>query len=172
LTSVPLQRTFVLALQLPHEIKNLHGFEYVTPSWEQPAEDTRILRGLIPELLSEIRTLPGGRTFTIVIAGAGVVGGVGTRPVPVSVTASGLVAAFVVTVTLADLLPAVAGEKTTFQVQDAEDAKDAPQVFVLMENSVALAPVTRILVIVSGPVPLFVRLTEVGGLEVPSSWLP
>ena len=97
--------------------------------------------------------------LTIVIAGAGVVGGVGTRPVPVSVTASGLEAAFVVTVTLADLLPAVAGENTTFQVQKAEGASDAPQVLVLMENSVELTPVSAMLVMVSVPVPLFVNLT-------------
>jgi hypothetical protein len=101
-----------------------------------------------------------------------VVGGVGTRPVPVSVTASGLVSAFVVTVTLADLLPAVAGENTTFQVQKAEGASEAPQVLVSMENSVALAPVKRMLVIVKVPVPLLVNLTDVGGLEVPLSWFP
>ena len=97
------------------------------------------------------------------------VGGVGTRPVPVSVTASGLVLAFVVTVTLADFPPAVAGENTTFQVQDADGARDAPQVLVLIENSVRFVPVTAMLVIVSVPVPLLVSETEVGGLEVPSS---
>ena len=106
---------------------------------------------------------------TIVIAGAGVFGGVGTRPVPVSVTASGLVSAFVVTVTEADLPPAVTGENTTFQVQDADGANVAPQVFVLIENSVELAPVSAMFVILNVPVPVFVSVTDVGGLEVPSS---
>jgi len=103
------------------------------------------------------------------MAGAGVFGGVGTRPVPVNVTASGLLDAFVVIVTDADLPPAVAGEKTTFQVQDADAARVRPQVFVLIENSVALAPVTRILVIFIVPVPVFVIETELGELDVPSS---
>ncbi len=77
--------------------------------------------------------------------------------------------AFVVTVTLADFPPAVAGENTTFQVQEADGASVAPQVLVLIENSTALVPVTAMLVIVSVPVPVFVNETEVGGLEVPSS---
>ena len=96
-------------------------------------------------------------------------GGVGTRPVPVSVTASGLESALVTIRTEADLPPAVMGEKTTFQLQDAEAASDAPQVLVLSENSLAFVPVKAMLVIVKTPVPLFVNVTEVGGLEVPSS---
>jgi hypothetical protein len=126
------------------------------------------LRGITGPV-AESKTLPAGKILTIVIAGAGVVGGVGTRPVPVSGTASGLEVALVVTVTLADLLPAVAGKNTTFQVQKAEGAREAPQVLVLIENSVEFAPVNTMLVMVSVPVPLLVSLTCVGGLDVPSS---
>ena len=75
----------------------------------------------------------------------------------------------VVTVTAAVLLPTVAGENTTFQVQNAEGANDAPQVLVLMRNSLALAPVTRMLVIVSVALPVFVRRTFVGPLVLPAA---
>jgi len=109
---------------------------------------------------------------TIVMAGAGVFGGVGTRPVPVRVTASGLLNAFVVIVTDADFPPAVAGEKTTFQVQFAADASVAPHVFPLIENSAAFVPVKTMLVIFIVPLPVFVRITADGALEVPLSWLP
>jgi hypothetical protein len=106
---------------------------------------------------------------TIVIAGAGVLGGVGTRPVPVSVTASGLLPALVITVTLADLAPAVTGENTTFQLQEVPGPNVVPQVFVLMENSLALVPVKAMLVIANCPNPVLLIVTFVGALDVPSS---
>jgi hypothetical protein len=110
--------------------------------------------------------------LTIVIAGAGVVGGVGVRPVPVKVTTLGLVVESLVTVTLAELDCTNVGENTTFQVHEAPAASVAPHVFVLMENCVAFVPVTEILAIVSVAAPVLVRLTEVGALVVFWSWLP
>ena len=125
------------------------------------------MRGATVDPVAESTTLPTGKMLTIVIAGAGVVGGVGVRPVPVSVTASGLVEELLTTVTLAELDCTSVGENTTFQVHDAAAASVAPQVLVLIENCDALVPVTEILVIVSVAPPLLVSVTEVGALVVP-----
>ena len=130
--------------------------------------ETSTFRGEIPALPA-INTLPGGRTETTVIAGAVVAGGVGTRPVPVNVTASGLLAALVVTVTLADFPPVVVGEKTTFQEQVPKEASVDPQVLVLIENWLESAPVTAMLVIVKVAPPELVSVTDVGLLDVPLS---
>ena len=139
------------------------------PSCEQPLADTRRFRGVTPPPVAETTTLPGGRIVTIVIAGAGVFGGVGTRPVPVSVTKSGLLPALVITVTLADLAPAVTGENTTFQLQEVLGPNVVPQVFELIENSLALVPVKEILVMFNVPNPVLLIVTFVGELDVPSS---
>jgi hypothetical protein len=167
LTRVPLNRA-VAFLQFPHEIENLQGFWKFTPSCEHPAEEAMAYRGETPIPGAETTTLPGGKIVTIVIAGAGCEGGVGTRPVPVNGKLSGLLDASDVIVTAADLLPAVNGEKTTFQVQ-VPDARTVPQVFPLMENSLAFVPVRVMLEIVSVAVPVLVNTTAVGELEVPSS---
>ncbi len=68
------------------------------------------------------------------MAGAGVDGGVGLLPVPVSGILSGLLVAVLVIVTLAVLLCTKLGENTTFHEQEAETAKVAPQVLVSIEN--------------------------------------
>ena len=53
----------------------------MTPSELQPVGDTRKFRGVTAEGTDRI-ALPGGRAFTMVIAGAGVVGFTGDVPVP------------------------------------------------------------------------------------------
>ena len=168
LTSVPLNRA-VAFLQLPHEIENLHGFWKFTPSCEHPAAEAIAYRGETPIPGAETTTLPGGNIVTIVIAGAGCEGGVGVRPVPVNGKVFGLPDASDAMLTEAVLLPVVTGEKTTFQVQVPDAATVAPQVFPLMENSLAFVPVRVMLEIVSVALPVFVNTTAVGELEVPSS---
>ncbi len=86
-------------------------------------------------------------------------GTAGATPVPLNVTASGLVAALVTNTKLADLAPMLVGAKTTFSVQEPEAAKLAPQVLPLVENWLASGPVKEILVIVSVAVPVFVKTT-------------
>ena len=168
LTSVPLNRA-VAFLQFPHEIENLHGFWKFTPSCEHPNEEAIAYRGETPMPGAETTTLPGGKIVTIVIAGAGCEGGVGVRPVPVSGRVFGLPDASDAMLTEAVLPPTVTGEKTTFQVQVPEAATVAPQVFPLIENSLAFAPVRVMLEIVNVALPVFVKTTAVGELEVPSS---
>lgn len=170
LTKVPLKRA-VAFLQLPHEIENLHGFWKLIPSCEHPDEETIAFRGETPIPGAETTTLPGGRTVTIVIAGAGCDGGVGTRPVPVSGRESGLDCESLTIVIAAVLLPAVCGEKTTDSVQVPLAASVSGGIgqSLLTENSEALAPDGAMLVIVKTPVPVLVSVTNDGGLEVPSS---
>src|SRR5882724_5048374 len=132
------------------------------PSVLQPRGEASTLRGLTEDTFPASTTLPGGRIETIVMAGAGVLGGVGVLPVPVSGKLSGLLDALLITVTLADLLPVVAGENTTFQVQVASDASVAPQVLVLIENSEAFVPVSAMLVIVTDAPPMLRNVTAVG----------
>src|SRR5208282_1478582 len=64
-----------------------------------------------------------------------------------------------------------AGVNVTLIAQLAPAAIELPHVFV-MEKSPALAPVTAMLVMLRARVPLFVRVTDCAGVEVPSNWLP
>ena len=61
---------------------------------------------------------------------------------------------------LADLLPTVTGVNTTFNEQDDEAARLAPQVLPLVENSAAFVPVRLILPIVSVAFPVLVSVTD------------
>lgn len=67
--------------------------------------------------------------------------GAGATAVPLKVILEGAPAALWVMVTAADLAPIVMGEKTTLMVQESP-GKTVPQVFVVIPNSPALAPIS------------------------------
>jgi hypothetical protein len=91
-------------------------------------------------------------------------------PVPVSATVCGLPAALSATLTFAVRVPEAVGVNVTLMEQDAPAATDPPQVLV-SEKSPAFAPVMLTLVTVNVAVPLLVRVTTKGALDVPTVWL-
>lgn len=93
------------------------------------------------------------------------------NPVPVSVMACGEPAALSVIVTLAERLPTASGLKVTEIVQFAPAATLGPQVWV-WAKSPELAPVTKMLVIDKGAVPVLVSVTTCAALVTPTSKLP
>src|ERR1700680_2069077 len=97
----------------------------------------------------------------------------GVTPVPVRVTVCGLLAALSVMVTEAARGPTAAGLNVTLIVQFAPVASvagDLRQVFAVMAKSVGLAPVTAMVVIVRGAVPLSVRVMVCAGEVLPTCW--
>ena len=92
-------------------------------------------------------------------------------PVPVRLTACGLLLALSVTVTFAVRTPVVVGLKLTVMVQLAPAAKLVPQDW-LPVKSPALAPVRAMLVILSAVLPGLVRVAVCEALVVPTTWLP
>jgi len=91
-------------------------------------------------------------------------------PVPVSPTVCGLPAALSVMVKVPVRVPAAVGVKVTLIMQFALAASIAgsvPQVFVS-----AKSPEVPIVLIVRGPVPVFVSVTVCAELGVFSNWLP
>jgi hypothetical protein len=99
-------------------------------------------------------------------------GTAGATPVPVKGTLSGLEVALVLNCKLAVLLPTVVGVKTTFNEQEADAARLAPQVLPLVLNWPESAPVKVMLEIVRVAVPVFVSVTEWFPLEVFVVWFP
>ena len=82
--------------------------------------------------------------------------GLEESPVPVSVTLSGLVAAFVVKTMKSVFAPTVVGVKVTVTAQLADGARVPPQVLALMANCVP--DVRTILTMVSVAVPVLVKV--------------
>ena len=84
----------------------------------------------------------------------------GLVPLPVRATDCGLPEALSGTVTLALRLPTAVGAKVTMNVQLAAAASELPQVLLVREKSLLLAPVTLgALVIDRLALPVFVRVT-------------
>ena len=94
----------------------------------------------------------------------------GAKPVPESGTLCGLLAALSVTVTLADRAPVVVGLKTTLMVQFAPASTCKPQLLVCLK-SVASGRVIVIVLIFSVALPVLVKVTGSGLLEVPTTVL-
>ena len=95
-------------------------------------------------------------------------------PVPLSVTLCGLPAALSLIVTLAPRLPLADGVKVTLIVQLAPAASVLGlmgQVLVCAKSP-AFVPATVMLVIVRAAVPLFVSVTDLAALVVPTFWAP
>jgi hypothetical protein len=103
--------------------------------------------------------------------GAKLTTGAGFVPVPVSVTVCGLFAALSAIDSEALRAPAADGVKVRLMVQFAPAASVAPQVCV-WEKSVGWVPVNEYPVIVSGELPVFVRVTVLAALAMFSVWLP
>jgi hypothetical protein len=91
-------------------------------------------------------------------------------PVPFKVTDCGDPAALSVMVTAALRLPAEVGLNVTEMLHLTPAATDVPQVFV-SAKSVELAPAIAMLLIVSAPVSVLVRVTDCAALAVPVFWL-
>ncbi len=85
-------------------------------------------------------------------------------PMPVSPTACGLPAALSVIVTSPVRLPVVVGVKVTLIVQLAAGATVPPQVFVRSKS-----PLATMLVMVNRALPALVKVTDCGGLVVPTT---
>jgi hypothetical protein len=96
---------------------------------------------------------------------------VGLVPVPVRLTVCGLPAALSETVSVAVRLPGAVGVNVTLMVQLPPAASELPQV-VVSGKSPGLGPVTARLAMLKARLPLFVRVTDCAGVEVPSNWLP
>ena len=95
-------------------------------------------------------------------------------PVPTKLRLCGVPGASSATVTEAVRLPAAAGVKIRLIVQLAFAANVAllpGQVFVCAKSPLFVPPITM-LEIVSGALPVFVKLTNCGELLVVMSWLP
>jgi hypothetical protein len=86
----------------------------------------------------------------------------GVTPVPVSATDCGLLAALSEIEIVALRAPVAAGLKLAVMVQLAPAASELvlPGQVLVWEKSPGLAPLKPMLLIVSGPVPLFVRVTD------------
>lgn len=99
---------------------------------------------------------------------------VGVTPVPERGTLCGLPPALSVILTVALREPATEGENVTLIVQLAPDASVAGLSGQLADSakSAAFVPPTAILLIVSGAVPLLVRVIVCAALVVPTFWLP
>ena len=91
-------------------------------------------------------------------------------PVPERLTVCGLPLALSVMLTEAVRLPLAAGVKVTLMVQLAPPATEPPQVLVCAK-SLALAPVSAMLVMFSVVPPLFVSVAAWALLVLPSAWL-
>ena len=95
-------------------------------------------------------------------------------PVPTRLRLCGVSAALSATVTEAVRLPAAAGVKIRLMVQLAFAANVAllpGQLFVCVKSPLFVPPIPM-LEIVSGALPVFVRLTNCAKLFVVTSWLP
>ena len=103
--------------------------------------------------------LPGFR----VTAGTG-----GVTPVPESVALSGLLDALVRKVKDAVLAPSAVGVKVTLTMQLLPAARLAPHGLLEMAKSPAFAPVSEIFVIVTADGPVFVNVTVLALLVIPS----
>ena len=88
-----------------------------------------------------------------------------TSPVPVRLIACGLTAASSVIVSVAVLAPGAVGVNVTLMVQLAPAATVEPQVFVW-----AKSPLAAMLVMSKEPVPMLVRITACGALDVETIW--
>jgi hypothetical protein len=108
------------------------------------------------------------------LEGLRVTAGAGAIPVPERLTLWGLPAASSLMATLALSLPVVEGVKVTVMVQLALAARvPAPTGQVLVwAKSLALVPVSPMLLMVRGAVPLLVSVTLFPALVVPMSWVP
>lgn len=95
----------------------------------------------------------------------------GNSPVPVSAIDCGEFAALSVMVTAADTAPVAVGAKCPWMVQLAPTATLDPQVLA-NANDEALVPVTAMLMIVNGAVPVLVRVTDFDALSVPTNCVP
>jgi hypothetical protein len=91
----------------------------------------------------------------------------GPVPVPVSESVCGLPVASSVTVIAPVRFPFTLGEKVTLMAQFAPAVTLLPQVFVW-----AKSPLTATLVMASGPLPVFVRVSVLAGEVVPLATLP
>ena len=92
----------------------------------------------------------------------------GRTPVPVSVTVCGLLGALSVNVSAPVRAPNTVGVKVTFTVHLAAAARVVPQVL----DKIAKLPLMAILLMLSGPPPLLVRVTVLAVLVVLMTWLP
>jgi hypothetical protein len=88
-------------------------------------------------------------------------------PVPLRLTVCGLPAALSVIVTSPVLGPSAVGVNRTLMVQLEPAARVAPQV-VVREKSLALAPVITMLEMVKTALPMFLTVTELAALVVPT----
>ena len=94
-------------------------------------------------------------------------GDTGATPVPAMETVWGEPAALSVKFKEAERAPDAAGVNTRLTPQLALAAKVEPQVLV-MAKSEAFAPVSTMLEMLSTPMPLLVRVTVKGALDVPT----
>src|SRR5215472_658935 len=95
---------------------------------------------------------------------------VALRPVPLSEALSGLSGALSVIVRVPVRVPVAAGVNVTLIAQDAPAATDVPQLFVCAK-SLAFVPITAILVMLSGALPVLLNITACAPLVVPTVWL-
>src|ERR1700676_4318076 len=72
----------------------------------------------------------------------------------------------------AALFPAAVGLKVTLITQLPPGARLAPQVLFEIRKSEALVPVTPMLLMASGPFPVFDRVTVFAALVEPTIWFP
>jgi hypothetical protein len=89
-------------------------------------------------------------------------------PVPVKLTACGLVGALSVMLTEEVRVPVAAGVKVTLIVHFAPAATEVMQVFAEIAKSAGLVPVRLTPVMVRGWVPTFVSVTDWDGLATPT----
>jgi hypothetical protein len=87
--------------------------------------------------------------------------------VPARLTVCGLPGSESVTITLANRLPEALGVNVTLMRQFAPAARLVPQVLVCAKSAL-LAPPIMMLVIVNGPLPLFVNVILLAELVVPT----
>jgi len=127
-----------------------------------------MVRGVVPPLVNvtrlELLVVPMSRVAKVREPGDTVTAEV---PVPLRLTACGLPAALSVTCSEAVRVPRPVGVNCTLMVQFEPAAKVAPHV-VVRENSALLAPVNPMLLIVSGALPVLVRVTTCAELVVPT----
>ena len=88
-------------------------------------------------------------------------------PVPVSGTDCGELATESVKVNEAEREPAAEGENVRFTAQLDAAVRVDPQV-VLRAKSVAFAPLSETLKMLSGPVPVLAKVTPMGALTLPT----
>ena len=93
-------------------------------------------------------------------------------PVPIMSTVCGDPGAVSVKIRVAEVPPGTTGEKVAVTTQEAEGARDAPQVFPVIVYRVGLLPPLVILDMENVAVPVFVSVVESGPDVVPMVWLP